>query len=70
MADLLIILALVVLNALAHASYVRWRGRRRHRPALRRAGAPRGFAYPVHPSPSLACAPEHAAAVRPAGIDW
>jgi hypothetical protein len=73
MADLAIVLALVVLNALAQASYVRWRRRHRgKRPAARpvAAGSRPGFAYPMHPSLGLAELSEHAITVRPAGIDW
>jgi hypothetical protein len=70
MLDLAILLALVVLNALAHSAYVRWRSgapkRRRAAPAASR----RALAYPTHPSPGFAEVSEHAAAIRPIGIDW
>ena len=68
MLDLAIVLGLVVLNALAHSAYVRWRrapktsrvpGRARHR----------NLAYPTHPSPGFAEVPEHAVVIRSAGID-
>jgi hypothetical protein len=68
MLDLAIVLGLIVLNALAHAAYMRWRHApktRRTRPALTRSG----LGYPTHPSPGLAAAPEHAG-IRPVGIDW
>jgi hypothetical protein len=69
MLDLAIVLALVVLNALAHSAYVRWR----NAPKPRRAKRPvqrRGLCYPTHPSPGFADMPEHAIAVRPVGVDW
>jgi hypothetical protein len=69
MLDLTIVLALVVLNALAHSAYVRWRKTPKGRPA--RGGMKRhGALYPTHPSPGLADLPEHAVAVRPIDIDW
>src|SRR5690242_10089404 len=61
MLDLAIVLALVVLNAMAHSVYVR----RRQTPKRRRqgqAGPHRGLAYPTHPSPGFADMPEHAMA--------
>lgn len=68
------ILALVILNALVHAAFTRWKTTRRaarsKRPfKARLAAAP----YPLHPSPvalGLDAAPEHAVHIRPAGIDW
>jgi hypothetical protein len=73
------ILGLLVLNALIHAAFVRWK-------IARRAGAPKRREkvrvvthYPLHPSPVARAlrfdcafdgAPEHAAHIRPAGIDW
>jgi len=69
MLDLAIVLGLVVLNALAHSAYVR----RRNAPKTRRIpaiGQRRNLAYPIHPSPGFADAPERAAAVRPIGVDW
>jgi hypothetical protein len=74
MVDLAIVLALVVSNALAHAAYVRWRRKSPARRTVKRRSAPRAFTYPTHPSPGFAAGltemPEHAIAVRPAGIDW
>ncbi len=73
MLDLVIVLALVVLNAVAHAAYLRWRKHQRRRTANRLAAA-RGFGYPMHPSPGFTPGsigvPDHAVAVRPCGIDW
>lgn len=69
MADLLIVVALVVANALAHSAYVRWRGLRRPR-AVRRFAMPVGVVYPTHPSPGVASVPDHAIAVGLNGIDW
>jgi hypothetical protein len=72
MVDLAIILTLVVSNAVAHSTYVRWSRNRGKRGGLKRAAAPRSLAYPTHPSPGFTpgftSAPEHA--VRPVGIDW
>ncbi len=63
------ILGLTILNALLHAAFTRWKLARRatgpKRPARLRLAAH----YPLHPSP-VAGAPEHAAHIRPAGIDW
>ena len=69
MLDLAIVLGLVVLNALAHSAYVRWRNapKTRH---VEPAAARRNLVYPTHPSPGFAEVPEHAVAVRPVGIDW
>ena len=69
------ILGLIVLNALLHTAFVRWKTARRvtrsKRTPLRRTAA---HHYPQHPSPVAAfqfeAAPEHAAHVRPAGVDW
>jgi len=69
MLDLAIVLALVVLNALAHAAYIRSRNTSKPRRA-KRAVQRRGLAYPTHPSPGFADMPEHAVAVRPVGVDW
>jgi len=64
------ILALIVLNALLHAAFTRWKRTRRRQRARRGAQARLAFHYPLHPSPlSLGAAPEHAH-IRPAGIDW
>ena len=69
------ILGLIILNALIHAAFTRWKRTRRTarsgRPAKVRVATP----YPLHPSPvaSALCfdvAPEHAVHIRPAGIDW
>jgi hypothetical protein len=68
MLDLAIVLALVVLNALAHSAYVQWRKTPKVR-GVRHSLTRNGLAYPTHPSPSLAAVPEHAA-IRPIGIDW
>jgi len=69
------ILALVILNALLHAAFTRWRIARRTGRPQRRAKVRIAPHYPLHPSPTLAvaqceAAPEHAAQIRPAGIDW
>lgn len=68
MLDLALVLGLVVLNALVHAAYVRWRKAPKPRRAKRMQR--RTFSYPTHPSPGFAEVPEHAVAVRPVGIDW
>ncbi|MDQ7249727.1 hypothetical protein [Dongia sedimenti] len=69
------ILALLILNALVQAAFARWKIARRttrsRRPAKARVVTP----YPLHPSPTFNAfpndaAPEHAAHIRPAGIDW
>ena len=68
MLDLAIVLALVVLNAVLHSAYIRWRRApkaRRTRTTQRRV-----LSYPTHPSPSLLDVPEHAVAARPIGVDW
>jgi len=69
------ILGLVILNALIHTAFTRWKLARRTSPAKRRAKVRISTHYPLHPSPvagalSFEGAPEHAALVRPAGIDW
>jgi hypothetical protein len=67
------ILALIVLNALIQAAFARWKIARRLNPQRRRRKAPIAFHYPLHPSPAFNAfdaAPEHAALIRPAGIDW
>jgi len=58
------ILALIVLNALIHTAFTRWKRTRRGTRARRPAQA-RAMHYPLHPSP----APEHLH-IRPAGIEW
>jgi hypothetical protein len=69
------ILALILLNALVQAAFARWKiARRVSRP--RRAATVRvATHYPLHPSPTfnafrLDAAPEHAAHIRPIGMDW
>jgi hypothetical protein len=69
------ILGLVILNALIHTAFTRWKLARRTSPAKRREKVRISTHYPLHPSPvasalSFEGAPEHAALVRPAGIDW
>jgi len=69
------ILALVVLNALIHAAFTRRKATRRTTRAARPAKVLVSTHYPLHPSPMahalrLDAAPEHAAHVRPAGLDW
>jgi hypothetical protein len=67
------ILALIVLNALIQAAFARWKIARRVSPQRRRYKAPVAFHYPLHPSPTFNVfegAPEPAAHIRPAGIDW
>jgi len=69
------ILVLVILNALIHAAFTRWKIARRATGAKPRAKVRVVTPYPLHPSPSfsalrLDAAPEHAAHIRPAGIDW
>ena len=69
MLDLAIVLGLIVLNALVHSAYVRWRNAPKTRRVPGRVGR-RNLAYPIHPSPGFTDMPEHAIAVRPAGMDW
>jgi len=69
------ILALIVLNALIQAAFVRWKIARRTTRSKRPATVRVATHYPLHPSPTfnafrLDAAPEHAAHIRPAGIDW
>ena len=69
------ILGLVILNALVHTTFTRWKLACRTRPAPRREKVRVSTHYPLHPSPVASAlrfegAPEHAALVRPAGIDW
>jgi hypothetical protein len=69
------ILALILLNALSQAGFARWKLGRRVSHPRRPAKAPVAIHYPLHPSPaapaiSFYAAPEHAAHIRPAGIDW
>ena len=69
------ILGLIILNALIHTAFTRWKIARRATGLKRPAKARVATHYPLHPSPvaSALCfdvAPEHAAHVRPAGIDW
>ena len=68
------ILGLIILNALLHTAFMRWKNARRTIRSRRRAPVRTAAHYPQHPSPVAAfqfeAAPEHAAHVRPAGIDW
>lgn len=69
------ILALLILNALIQAAFARWKIARRTARSRRPAKARVVTHYPLHPSPaasalSFEVAPEHAAHIRPAGIDW
>jgi hypothetical protein len=69
------ILALIVLNALIQAAFARWKIARRTTRSKRPATVRVATHYPLHPSPTfnafrLDAAPEHAAHIRPAGIDW
>ena len=68
------ILGLIILNALVQSAFTRWKIARRRSPSPRRAKVRIASHYPLHPSPAmggtLSFAPEHAAHVRPAGIDW
>ena len=75
MAELAVLLALIVLNALGQSAFSRWRSQRRPKPSGRAAQPKSAPSYPLHPSPVGAAfgvdlAPEHAAHIRPAGIDW
>jgi hypothetical protein len=68
------ILALIILNALIPAAFTRWKITRRSSRSTRRVVRLAAH-YPLHPSPTfdtfrLDAAPEHAAHIRPAGIDW
>ena len=72
------ILGLLILNAMIHAAFLRWKAARRTTGrAKRQAKAPVVTHYPSHPSPVAIfdSAPSdhalgHAAHIRPAGIDW
>jgi hypothetical protein len=75
------ILGLIVLNALVHAAFTRWKVARRATGLKRSAKMRISTHYPLHPSPAASsalhfdgapaeCAPGHAAHIRPAGIDW
>jgi hypothetical protein len=69
------ILGLVILNALIHTAFTRWKLARRASPAKRYSKVRISTHYPLHPSPaagglSFEGASEHAAPVHPAGIDW
>jgi hypothetical protein len=69
------ILGLVILNALIHTAFTRWKLARRTSPAKRYSKVRISTHYPLHPSPvasalSFEGATEHAAPGRPAGIDW
>ena len=69
------ILGLVILNALIHTAFTRWKIARRAAGPKRYAKARISIQYPLHPSPVASAlrfegAPEHAAHIRPAGIDW
>ena len=75
MADIAIILALVILNALIMGAFQRWRGPRAKRGTLRQASRRPLMHYPIHPSPgtgawSLVPESKDCAEIRPAGIDW
>jgi hypothetical protein len=68
------ILGLLILNALLHTAFTRWK-RARRSGGTRRVRARIATHYPMHPSPVVDAlafhgAPEHAAHIRPAGIDW
>jgi hypothetical protein len=64
------ILALIILNALVHTAFTRWKRTGRTQRAKRPARTRLSHHYPLHPSPlQLAPGPEHAH-IRPAGIDW
>ena len=69
------ILGLVILNALIHTAFTRWKIARRAT-GLKRPAKVRIFThYPLHPGPVASAlrfdgAPEHAAHIRPTGIDW
>jgi hypothetical protein len=72
MLQLAAIIALVILNGLCLSAFRRWKTERRHQPRTLRTAS-----YPLHPSPlslsplaSFDAVPEHAAHIRPAGIDW
>ena len=69
------ILGLLILNALIHAAFTRWKIARRATGLKRPARARVATHYPLHPSPVASAlrfdgAPEHAAHIRPAGVDW
>jgi hypothetical protein len=69
------ILGLVILNALIHTAFTRWRLARRTTGPKRTSKVRISTHYPLYPSPVASAlrfegAPEHAALVRPAGIDW
>jgi hypothetical protein len=69
------ILGLIILNALIHAAFTRWKIARRATGSKRPAKVRISTHYPLHPSPvaialSFDGAPEHAAHIRPAGVDW
>jgi hypothetical protein len=61
MADIAIVLALVILNALGRAAFGRWRSARGRAPTARNAvqhrraatGRRPALLYPLHPSPNL-----------------
>lgn len=66
------ILGLLILNALIHAAFVRWKVARRTSSRAKRRISTH---YPLHPSPAAStlafdAALEPAVLVRPAGIDW
>jgi hypothetical protein len=69
------ILALIVLNALVQAAFARWKIARRVSRPKYRSKVPAALQYPLHPSPAAVAlrfdaAPEHAAHIRPIGMDW
>jgi hypothetical protein len=69
------ILGLIILNALLHAAFARWKRARRTTGLKRPAKARIATHYPLHPSPMASAlafdaTPEPAAYIRPAGIDW
>jgi|AraplaMF_Col_mMF_1032025.scaffolds.fasta_scaffold00022_154 hypothetical protein len=69
------ILGLIILNALIHTAFTRWKIARRTAAPKRTSKVRIATHYPLHPSPvasalSFDGAPEHAAHIRPAGLDW
>jgi hypothetical protein len=70
------ILGLLILNAMIHAAFARWKLARRAGSRSKRTAKVRVVThYPLHPSPVASAlrfegAPEHAAHIRPAGVDW
>ena len=68
------ILGLIILNALIHTAFTRWKITRRTARSKSPAKLRVATHNPQHPSPSVSAffeaAPEHGAHIRPAGIDW